>query len=241
MARDLQVPLCVTVAVVVPNITVPQKMAIYKVLRRVVCSAPLRAWEQQAYVRCTNSIQYLTGRLALPIWRQNGQNVSATCLLVCFTTWVKLWPPVAICSLCRCASGGRGGWGIAPQRSSPHQWFASAGDGAQRNSSVGTANWRQDAGLDFGTPHILVSTSLFPETGKDLQHIHSLARAGSGIVYVRIVDKGAGQIWGSCGAWVWNTITEFLLIEGYTGTSLSFGAMLGTLLDAIIGKGWRSN
>ena len=51
MARDLQVPLSIIAGVIVPNLTASQKTAIYKVLHYVLCSAPLRAWERQAYNR----------------------------------------------------------------------------------------------------------------------------------------------------------------------------------------------
>ena len=39
-------------------------------------------------------------------------------------------------------------------------------------------------------------TSLFPETGNGLKRVQRLARGVCGLLYVRIVDKGAGHVWG---------------------------------------------
>ena len=36
--------------------------------------------------------------------------------------------------------------------------------------------------------------------------------------YIRIVDKGSGELWGSCSAWVWDIVTEFMSNEQFGQT-----------------------
>ena len=33
--------------------------------------------------------------------------------------------------------------------------------------------------------------------------------------YIRIVDKGAGEMWGFCRQWMWDAVEEFLKKEKY--------------------------
>ena len=61
-------------------------------------------------------------------------------------------------------------------------------------------------------------TSLFPETGGDVKFVQTLVKRVSHMIYVRIVDKGPGEIWGFCRAWVWESVIEFLKAEGYRET-----------------------
>ena len=51
MGRELQVPLNLASAVVVPDVTVPQKTAICRVPRPVLRTTEIRAWQRQAYAR----------------------------------------------------------------------------------------------------------------------------------------------------------------------------------------------
>ena len=82
---------------------------------------------------------------------------------------------------------------------------------------------------------------LFPQSGKDLRRVQAVAESIRGVLYVRIVDKGAGHIWGFCAAWMWDTVREFLLKEGYTETTAT-GDTIMTLPQGIVAdKGWRGN
>ena len=68
-----------------------------------------------------------------------------------------------------------------------------------------------------------------------------MARAVTGQLYVRIVDKGAGLMWGFCAAWVWDTVRKFLIKEGYEQTALTPGDILNTLHGVVAHNGWREN
>ena len=49
MSQQLNVPLSLTSSVVVPNVTTSQKTALCRVLRRILRSANMLAWQRQAY------------------------------------------------------------------------------------------------------------------------------------------------------------------------------------------------
>ena len=48
--------------------------------------------------------------------------------------------------------------------------------------------------------------SLFTETGTLLKQLQNLAKHLGECRYIRIVDKGAGELWGFCAAWVWDQV-----------------------------------
>ena len=48
----------------------------------------------------------------------------------------------------------------------------------------------------------LLPMSLFPLSGKRLTQLSCLSRFLSRSQYVRILDKGAGEMWGFCSAWL---------------------------------------
>ena len=62
----------------------------------------------------------------------------------------------------------------------------------------------------------LLPMSLFPESGNLLTQLSRLSRFLSRSQYVRIVDKGAGEMWGFCSAWLWDQVEEFMRKEKFT-------------------------
>ena len=62
-AQELQVPLNLTSAVVVPDVTIPQKTAICRVLRRVRRTTDMKAWQRQAYARLIRVVQSSPNKL----------------------------------------------------------------------------------------------------------------------------------------------------------------------------------
>ena len=63
MAQELQVPLNLTSAVVVPDVTIPQKTAICSVLRRVLRTTDMKAWQRQAYARLIRVVRSSPNKL----------------------------------------------------------------------------------------------------------------------------------------------------------------------------------
>ena len=63
--------------------------------------------------------------------------------------------------------------------------------------------------------HTSLPASLFPESGADLKYVQTVVTDLSCMLYVRIVDKGPGELWGFCRAWAWDVVHDFLIKEGY--------------------------
>ena len=63
---------------------------------------------------------------------------------------------------------------------------------------------------------ILLPPSLFPESGTLLRQLRRLSKFLASFQYIRIVDKGFGELWGFCSAWVWEKVTEFMTNQNST-------------------------
>ena len=55
----------------------------------------------------------------------------------------------------------------------------------------------------------------FPETSGLLTRVKGIAKELSEVFMVRVVDKGAGQLWGFCNQWVWDCTEQLLIHRGY--------------------------
>ena len=65
---------------------------------------------------------------------------------------------------------------------------------------------------------ILLPNSLFPGTGTLLRQLRRLSGFLASFQYIRIVDKGSGELWGFCPAWVWEKVTKFMINEKFDHT-----------------------
>ena len=72
-----------------------------------------------------------------------------------------------------------------------------------------------------GTPPRHAAIPPFPETGVALRRVQAAVISHDFVV--RVVDKGAGQLWGFCKRWVWDSAVQFLADEGYTRTYSTVG------------------
>ena len=57
--------------------------------------------------------------------------------------------------------------------------------------------------------------SVFKETGTLLRRSLQTVQSITDHMYVRIIDKGAGEMQGFCKWWLWGVVEEFLRTEGY--------------------------
>ena len=65
----------------------------------------------------------------------------------------------------------------------------------------------------------LLPESLFPEQGHEKRYLERQISDFAGSLYIRTVDKGAGQVWGFCQWWVWGVLEEVVTSEGYVPTT----------------------
>ena len=74
----------------------------------------------------------------------------------------------------------------------------------------------------------LLPPSLFPETRILLRQLRRLSKFLASFQYIRIVDKGSGDLRGFCSALVWKKVTRFIINEkfdhtGWTQKELAHG------------------
>ena len=82
---------------------------------------------------------------------------------------------------------------------------------------------------------------LFPETRAGLKYVQAVVQELSGVMYVKLVDKGLGELWGFCRAWVWDTGRHFLETEGYSETAHTDAQVTELMKDVVSGKEWPAN
>ena len=86
-----------------------------------------------------------------------------------------------------------------------------------------------------------VPLSVFPETGSELQYVCAQVKQLTSYLYIRIVDKGAGQIWGFCKWWVWRVLESFVRSEGYVPSSASTADTKAKILALVESHGWDNS
>ena len=220
MAQQLNVPLSHTSSIVVPTVTGPRKTAICRVLRRILRSTGLKAWQRQAYFQLIRLVRSSPQKLHTVFDRsaRNADLQASESVCHCHEMEPVLRRYGAVCDT----------EGHLPLVSI-HVWTPSGRDLRPRNPLPINGLKAREIAIKAihafakqvnGTVLDLSSslpTCLFPETGADLKYVQSVVRETSGVIYVRIVDKGPGELWGFCRAWVWDIVWQFLETEGYQG------------------------
>ena len=82
---------------------------------------------------------------------------------------------------------------------------------------------------------------LWGETGSNLQFFKAQADHLCSSLYIRIVDKGVGMLWGFCRHWAWQRTHEFMVEEGYRAYSRPPHKVIDTLKKEIHKQGWEIN
>ena len=97
--------------------------------------------------------------------------------------------------------------------------------------------------LDVPEPplDILLPKSSFPEHGTLLRQLRRLSTFLASFQYLKIVDKGSGELWNFCSAWVWEKVTEFMVSEKFQQTGWTQDEWARAIRDAISGMELERN
>ena len=87
----------------------------------------------------------------------------------------------------------------------------------------------------------LLPNSLFPETGTLLRQLRRLSTFLASFQYIRIVDKGSGELWGFCFAWISEKVNEFMINEKFDHTGWTQNEWAHAIGDAISGMELERN
>ena len=77
--------------------------------------------------------------------------------------------------------------------------------------------------------------------GDKLRAIRAFAERLTSVVYVRIVDKGPGLLWGFCKKFVWDALLEFMTAKGYVRDSCSVKEYTTKIREMVQSKQWSLN
>ena len=76
---------------------------------------------------------------------------------------------------------------------------------------------------------------------EQIKYVQSAVHPLSFVLYVRIVDKGPGELWSLCRAWAWDVVLAFLQKEGYSPVADSAAECHQNLCSIAAKHGWLVN
>ena len=243
MAQELQVPLNLTSAVIVPDVTIPQKTAICGVLRRVLRTTDMQAWQRQAYARLIRVVRSSPNKLHTVFDRAAKKADLGATRPEC------------------CCHKQRGRLDIGDVREAEgHLAVVPVVVKAQDGTVLRPRDGLPINGLKArevtckaiqafakqvkgAVPNLNTSLPayLFPESGNGLKYVQSVVSDVACMLYVRIVDKGPGKLWGFCKAWAWDVVREFLNKEGYKPVQDTSAECHRLMSSIAANQGWSVN
>jgi hypothetical protein len=239
LAGELSIPLHTLGQIVVPNCTDDQKTLLHSVIRRMISSSPLTAWEKQALhksVRVVRSTPYTVQRLIQKPAKQFDASPSRPKCACHRIAHLATHMPDGHCAVIPVQFSLPSGTRVRPKDPLPipgHEARAAAikclqAFGKQVHSTVADV------------PQ-LIPAHHFAEPGRDLQFVREQVLTLSQSLYIRIVDKGVGQVWGFCKWWVWGVLESFVRAEGYVTSSASPSDVKSKILKLVEQNGWDGN
>ena len=218
MAAELHIPLVHGATFPVPNVTPTQKTTILRVMRYTVCSTKHRAWEKQAIkkvmrvVRTSpHTVQSIFSKQATKMdWASQPPPCTCSRDIAIAQQYGTVTDTEGHIALVRVSVYDVQGRTLRPKDSLPMRGTYMPKEAVKAIEAFATEVGGKYPYLDTELP-----PSLFPCTGDTLKRVQQASKKLSVDFYVRIVDKGAGVLWGFCKHGVWLQVAEFLTKGGY--------------------------
>ena len=234
LSQSPDIPLAYGASVVVPNVTQGQKSLIYRQLVRTLKTTDLKAWGKQAVKRVVHVIR-ATPHTVVTVFSKLSTKKDwtvgrppCTCTEHLHTA-SKYGEPVTIgqhVALVPVKVNDQSG-----KRLRPHDPLPVPGKFARQEALKGiTAFAVQVKGTT--PPQSCILPNAFPKSGQLLRHVKRIG------FMVRVVDKGAGQLWGFCNRWMWDCTEQFLLEGGYLKDTRSPTQYMREVSDMVQQLGW---
>ena len=220
-ASQLSLPFHVSGVIVIPNLSRCQKTVIFSILRRALSESQLKAYERQAL------------RNTVRIVRSNPHTVRSLFQSHTMTQSRLLQRPHCQCAIFRpqAAQFGRvldidGHVALLPvnfravghDSLRPNYPVPVPGSHTRDKAITGIKDFCRHLQVLVPDLDLLLPPSLFPESGNLLLQIRKLSRFLAKFQYIRVVDKGADEMWGFCPTWVWDKVEEFMRAEKFINT-----------------------
>ena len=243
LGKDLSIPIHVAGNVVVPNMTPDQKTVLSRTMRKIVKSTDTKAWEKQALMKLVrvvrsspNNREKTFAKLARARDNENSRGC-CTCHQVCTPpvhgTLRMVEGHVALMPVNIQDTEGRVLW--------PRDPLPVPGKTARRLAVQAVNKFAKQVDGIVLALEVYIPRTVFQETGKLLRQACCEAQLISEHCYVRVVDKGSGELWGFCKWWLWGVVEEFLRTEGYIPVQADADTVRQEVADLISEKGWGLN
>ena len=241
LANRLSIPLYVLGHVTVPNLTPIQNSAIHRVIRAMVKSCNIAAWEKQALHKAVRVVRSnpVTVRSLFEKQSRKGdreaQKPQCTCASITSDhghvieiEGHKALIPVHVESL-------------DATTLRPNDPLPLKGTKVRARLFKDITKIAGQIGAEVPNLEHMLPSTLWCESGSTVRHVEQQATAICASHYVRIVDKGVGVMWGFCRQWMWDILEEFLIQEGYTRCNQSQQDITAQIRKIIQSNGWDND
>ena len=220
-AQQVGLPFHVAGTVFVPNLSTTQKTVITNILRKTLRDSILKTYAHQA-LRHTVRIVRSNPHTVRSVFQSKAMAPSRMmkkppCRCVEFASQANQYGDVievdGHLALIPVALNVGGHEGLRPNDPVPIP-----GSEAQKNAISGITTFCTHLHVPVPPLDILLPPSLFPESGTLLRQLRCLSKLLASFQWIRIVDKGSGEPWGFCSAWVREKVTEFMINEKFHDT-----------------------
>ena len=220
----LSVPFHLLGTVVVPNLTTCQKTVVTNILRRIISNAGMKAYEKQAPRHTVRVVRANPHTVRSVFQGKTMRQSRLECKPQCHCSTFQEGAPehrtvqhidghVALLPL-HLGVGGH-------SNLRPNDPVPVPGSATREKVVAGITEFAKHLSAQLPPLDTLLPPSLFPESGTLLRQLQKLSAFLSKYQYIRIVDKGAGELWGFCSAWVRDKVTEFMITEKFPDTQWS--------------------
>ena len=241
LSSSLDIPMLHGACVTIPNCTPTQKTAVLRIMHRILRTTKMRAWEKQAVKKLSkvvrsspHSVQMVFSKLSTSAdW--NTDRPTCTCTANLATAWSHHGHRRARC-IDPCHRDDE-----LDHTLRPRDQLAVPGRLAREAAKNGITAFARRVHGKVPDLDRLLPPSLFSNTGHTLRRFRHIVEQPSQSFYVRIVDKGAGQLLGFCRLWVWDQTASFLTQGGYQNVPGSTKDSVTTVSRLVQELGWSQN
>ena len=197
LASRLSIPLHLLGHITVPTLSSLQSVAIHRVMRRMVQSCPVPAWEKQALHKAIRVVRSSPITVKCLFDKANREFDKCPCR------------PPCLCHKADLSQGTvvhlEGHVAFIPFHATfnkkivrPNDCIPMSGSRVRSRLLKDLQQIAQQIGASWPNLAHMLPPSLWPEIGSAVRKIEAQVTAISCSHYVRIVDKGVGVLWGFC-------------------------------------------
>ena len=238
LASKLSDPLYILGHIFVPNLSPLENAAIQRVVRAMLKSCDIPAWEKQALHRAVRIVRSNPMTVKRAFERASRKFDQLQSQPPCKCSQVSLNDGMTMeieghKALIPITVTDTTGNPLRPNDSLPLK-----GPKVRAQLLKGITKIADQIGATLPNLHCLLPPSLWVESGTNSRHVDAQAQHIGDSHYVRIVDKGVGVMWGFRKHWMWVVVESFLTSEGYVSTLEGQHDALKRIHNIIDKNGW---